>query len=74
MGNNLPPGVLTNDDLKALTGYERTADVRRCLDGQNIRYFFGRNCIWTTIGLVEAAAGLVPGSMEPQTLSPDAFL
>jgi hypothetical protein len=48
-------GVLTTEDLKAATGYPRIGDVRRCLEKQGIRYFTGKDGIWTTIGLVEAA-------------------
>lgn len=73
MSSDLPPSILTNAHLKAITGYERVGDVRRCLERQNIRYFFGKDGVWTTIGLVEAAGGLVPGNMEPQTLPPEGF-
>jgi len=66
-------GVLSTADLKALTEYERVGDVRRCLERQNIRYFFGRNGIWTTIGLVEAAGGIVNGTSEAETLPADGF-
>lgn len=67
-------GVLSTAELKAITGYERTGDVRRCLDRQHIRYFFGRDGVWTTIGLVEAAGGLVHGAAETETLPPEVFL
>lgn len=66
-------GVLSTAELKALTGYDRVGDVRRCLERQNIRFFFGKDGVWTTIGLVEAAGGLVPGAADPEILPPDGF-
>lgn len=53
-------GVLLTADLQAITQYTRISDVRRCLDEQGIRYFWGRGGIWTTIDLVNAAGGLRP--------------
>lgn len=50
------------DDLKAMTGYARQADLERCLQRQGIRFFYGRGGVWTTIGLIEAAGGLRPGA------------
>ena len=46
------------EDLKGLTGYSRLADVERCLNGQGVRFFRGRDGVWTTMGLIEAAGGL----------------
>lgn len=67
-------GVLTTDDLLAATGYDRPADLCRSLDKQGVRYLKGKGGKpWTTVGLIEAAVGLVPqgrGS-ESQLLSPD---
>lgn len=48
-------GVLTTADLQATTGYDRVGDIRRCLEKQGIAYFTGKDGVWTTIGLMEAA-------------------
>lgn len=53
-------GVLSAADLRAITGYERDGDVRRCLSEQGIRFFWGKEGVWTTIDLINGAAGLVP--------------
>ena len=50
-------------DLQQITGYERMADIERCLRDQGIRYFRGRHgVLWTTVGLIEAAGGLSPAN------------
>ena len=46
------------EDLKRITGYERLADVERCLVAQGVRFFRGRRGIWTTVDLVNAAGGI----------------
>ena len=57
-------------DLQRLTGYNRLADVERCLSAAGIRYFPGRGGIWTTMALVNQAGGLsAPGDADPY--SPD---
>lgn len=67
-------GILTTEQLLSVTGYDRPADLCRSLDKQGIRYHRGKGGKpWTTLGLIEAAAGLVPagqGAVEP-LLSPD---
>lgn len=57
----------------AITGYVRVGDVRRCLERQKIRYFFGRDGVWTTIGLVEAAGGLGVANETPEIYPADDF-
>lgn len=68
-----PSGVMTCDDLMAVTKYERVGDLRRALEAQHIRYFLGKGGEpWTTIGLIEAAGGLTPASASNQPhYSPD---
>lgn len=51
-------GVLTTAQLTETTGYQRPADIERCLREQGVRYFWGKDGPWTTIDLVNAAAGL----------------
>ena len=54
--------VLEFDDLKAATGYQRLADVEKCLERNRIRFFRGRDGIWTTLDLVNAAGGISASS------------
>lgn len=56
--------ILTTEDLKAATGYERHADIERNLADNGIRFFRGRKGPWTTPTLVNAAGGILPG--QPQ--------
>lgn len=51
--------VLTFEDLKELTGYERPADVENCLSKRGIHTFPSRKGCWTTLALVNAAGGIV---------------
>lgn len=51
--------ILTCDDLLRATGYKHVGDLERSLSKQGIRFFHGKGgTIWTTINLVDAAAGL----------------
>lgn len=50
--------VLSCEDLRAITGYQRAADIERCLADQGVKVFRGRLGPWTTIDLVNQAGGL----------------
>lgn len=52
--------VLSCEELKAITGYQRPADVARCLREQGVRVFNGRRGPWTTIDLINQAGGITP--------------
>lgn len=56
--------VLTFEDLKRITGYERRSDVERTLHAQGIRLFRGRTGPWTTVDLINQAGGLQPATQE----------
>jgi len=67
-------GLLTCDQLLHVTGYERPSDLCRALDAQGVRYFKGKGGKpWTTIDLINAAAGLVRPAYDQQDelLDPD---
>ncbi|MDY1547867.1 DUF4224 domain-containing protein [Luteibacter sahnii] len=66
-------GCLKADELLELTGYDRLADLRRSFDAQGIRYHLGKGGKpWTTIDLINAAAGLAPANSEAERpLGPD---
>lgn len=60
------------EDICAITGYERPADAARCLRDQGIKVFEGRSGRpWTTVGLIEAAGGLLPGAQASAPLRPE---
>lgn len=50
--------VLSCEDLKEITGYQRPGDVARCLRDQGVRVFNGRSGPWTTLDLINQAGGL----------------
>ena len=50
--------VLSTEELKEITGYQRPSDVERCLETQGISFFHGKNGPWTTLDLINAAKGL----------------
>jgi hypothetical protein len=56
--------VLVFTDLQRITGYQRRSDVERSLLKQGIRMFRGRTGPWTTLDLINQAAGLTPASTE----------
>lgn len=63
--------VLSCEDLKGITGYQRPGDVARCLREQGVRVFHGRNGPWTTIDLINQAGGLEIGQpAAPSDLDP----
>jgi hypothetical protein len=51
--------VVKTETLKELADLKRTADLERWLESQNIRFFRSKKGPWTTIGLIEAAQGLI---------------
>lgn len=68
----MPNGVLTTDDLRKLTQYDRIGDVRRCLERNGIRYFHAKDGVWTTIDLVNQAGGLSTAT-GPEPYPADTF-
>ncbi len=51
-------GVLGCEALRQITGYQRPADIARCLREQGVRVFHGRRGPWTTLDLINQAGGL----------------
>lgn len=58
--------VLSCEDLRAITGYQRQSDVARCLRNQGVRVFNGRAGPWTTLDLINQAGGLIQGANEDE--------
>lgn len=48
-------GVLNAEELRALMGLERDADLRKHLHKQGIACFMGKDGLWTTLELVNLA-------------------
>lgn len=67
MGNGTTM-VLSFEDLQRVTGYQRRSDVERSLVDQGIRMFRGRTGPWTTIDLINSAAGF--GTAKPEQYDP----
>jgi hypothetical protein len=67
------PALLDFATLRAVTGYERQADVERCLTKAGIRFFFARSGVWTTLDLVNAAGGIKPASNSDTYQPSDLF-
>jgi hypothetical protein len=62
--NSRSDNVLVFEDLQRITGYQRRSDVERSLIEQGIRMFRGRTGPWTTLDLINQAAGFKPASAE----------
>lgn len=58
--------VLSCDDLREVTGYQRAADIERCLVEQGVKVFRGRLGPWTTIDLINQAGGITPQAQNDQ--------
>jgi hypothetical protein len=56
--------VLAFTDLQRITGYQRRSDVERSLIAQGIRLFRGRTGPWTTLDLINQAAGMMPAAAD----------
>lgn len=66
--------VLNLDALRTATGYTRQADVERCLQRQGVRFFYGKDGIWTTIEALNAALGVGQPASNDGTYKPDEVL
>ncbi len=62
--------IVETDDLCEITGYTRPADAARCLRDQGIRVFDSRRGPWTTLEIINAAAGIRPGAHNDAPLDP----
>ncbi|MCQ8128813.1 hypothetical protein [Methylomonas rivi] len=51
--------LVSIDQLKIATGYDRPGDIERCLRKNGVRYLYGQGGkIFTTIDAINAAMGL----------------
>lgn len=57
--------IVTPEELKAATGYDRPGDIEKCLRKNGVRFLYGKRGIYTTIDALNAAMGLHQMSQEP---------
>ncbi len=51
--------LITIEQLKSVTGYNRPGDIERCLRGAGVRFLHGKDGkIFTTVDAINAAMGL----------------
>ena len=62
--NSRSDNVLVFTDLQRITGYQRRSDVERSLINQGVRLFRGRTGPWTSLDLINQAAGMTPAAAE----------
>ena len=58
LGFDMNSQIIDTEALRSVTGYKRSSDIERCLEGQGIRYFYGKQGPWTTLDLINASKGL----------------
>lgn len=58
----MQPGIVPFEQLQQATGYQRQADVERCLKDQGVAVFYGKRGIWTTLDALNAALGVRPAN------------
>ncbi len=56
--------IVTPEELKKATGYERQSDIEKCLRKNGVRFLYGKKGIYTTIDALNAAMGIQPGKTE----------
>ena len=57
--------LITTDQLKAATGYDRPGDLEKCLRKNGIQVLYGKNGkIFTTLDAINAALGVKSGEDE----------
>ena len=66
--------ILEHEDLARVTRYTRMADIAACLDRQGVKYFHGRNGLWTTQAALDAALGIAPAAGNDARYKPDEVL
>lgn len=66
--------LISCKELMAITGYQRPADVARCLREQGVHVFNGRAGPWTTLDLINRAGGIEPGKSAKEPLNAEDIL
>jgi hypothetical protein len=59
--------IVTHEQLKTATGYDRPSDIEKCLRKSGVRYLHGKTGIFTTVDALNAAMGLSNQAPPPNT-------
>lgn len=57
--------IVTQEELKDATGYDRPGDIEKCLRKNGVRFLYGKRGIYTTIDALNAAMGIPTGNQTP---------
>jgi len=63
--------IVPFEELQRRSGLRQAAAVERWARAEGIRYFHGREGIWTTLEALNAALGVTAANDAPAPLSPD---
>lgn len=50
--------IVTIEELKAATGYDRPGDIEKCLRKNGVRFLYGKRGIYTTLDALNNAMGI----------------
>lgn len=64
-------GLVSAEELLAITNYEQVGPMKKKLESQGIKLFDGKNGPWTTLDLINAAGGLKGESSNDIEFYPD---
>jgi len=56
--------IVTPEELKAATGYDRPSDIEKCLRKNGVRFLYGKRGIYTTIDAINLAMGIKTGKSD----------
>ncbi len=59
--------IVTHEQLKLATGYDRISEIEKCLRKSGVRYLRGKKGIFTTVDALNAAMGLSNQQPTPNT-------
>jgi hypothetical protein len=60
-------GLISTEQLKTVTGYDRVGDIERCLRAAGVRFFYGKGGrIITSMDAINAALGIQSQISPPE--------
>ena len=61
--------ILTNEELKKATGYDKNSAIEKCLRAQKIPLLYGKDGqVFTTIDAINSALGIVAGEQQSEEI------
>jgi len=63
--------IVTPEELKQATGYDRPGDIEKCLRKNGVRFLYGKKGIYTTIDALNQAMGITADNAKPTTNNPE---